>query len=295
MSADETPTIDLLKKIGFSDSIISRFFRPFFGGIFFDRELETTSRLFDFIFKCLALGDNTLPAKGISAIPEQLAARLPSDSILLNSRVVSIDLAETESPIVRLNDGQILRSEIGVIVAVEEPEATKLLAGRVGPVQKTPVRSTVCLYFTADRDKIPVQDPVLFLNGSGKGIVNNMFFATNVAPSYGPPDKALVSVSLIGLYKDTSDDELARKVVEELSGWFGEKTVGSWNLLRSYRVGFAQPNQCPPTDPWKNPRVDSGLFVCGDYLTSATFDGALVSGRRAAEALLKDNKAFTRA
>ncbi|KAF7803690.1 15-cis-phytoene desaturase, chloroplastic/chromoplastic [Senna tora] len=294
LSADEAPTIDLLKKIGFSDSIIRRFFRPFFGGIFFDTELETTSRLFDFIFKCLALGDNTLPAKGISAIPEQLAARLPSDSILLNSKVVSIDLDESESPSVRLHNGQVLRSELGVILAVEEPEAAKLLAGKGGPVQKTPVRSTVCLYFTADRNQIPVQDPVLFLNGSGKGIVNNMFFATNVAPSYGPPDKALVSVSLIGLFEDVSDDELAAMVVEELSSWFGEKTVRAWKHLRTYRVGFAQPNQCPPTNLSKNPRIDSGLFVCGDYLTSATFDGALVSGRRAAEALLKD-KAFTRA
>lgn len=294
LSAEEAPTIEFFKRIGFSDSIIGRFFRPFFGGIFFDRELETTSRLFNFIFKCLALGDNTLPAKGISAIPEQLAARLPSDSILLNSKVVSIDLGESESPSVRLQNGQVLRSEFGVIVAVEEPEAVKLLAGRGGPVPKYPVRSTVCLYFTADRNQIPVRDPVLFLNGSGKGIVNNMFFATNVVPSYGPPDKALVSVSLIGLFEGVSDDELAATVVEELSGWFGEKTVRAWKHLRTYRFGFAQPNQCPPTDLRKNPKIDAGLFVCGDYLTSATFDGALVSGRRAAEALLKD-KAFARA
>lgn len=294
LSAEEAPTIELLKKIGFSDSIIKQFFRPFFGGIFFDTELETTSRLFDFIFKCLALGDNTLPAKGISAIPEQLTARLPSDSILLNSKVISVDLDDSESSTVRLQNGEVLRSELGVIVAVEEPEAAKLLTGRGGPVQKSPVRSTVCLYFTADRDQIPARDPVLFLNGSGKGIVNNMFFATNVAPSYGPPDKALVSVSLIGLYEGVSDDDLVGQVVEELSGWFGEKMVRAWKHLRTYRVGFAQPNQCPPTDLRKNPRINSGLYVCGDYLTSATFDGALVSGRRAAEALLKD-KALTRA
>ncbi|XP_061368021.1 15-cis-phytoene desaturase, chloroplastic/chromoplastic [Gastrolobium bilobum] len=288
LSAEEVPTIDLLKKLGFSDSIIGSFFRPFFGGIFFDPELETTSRLFDFIFKCLALGNNTLPANGISAIPEQLAARLPSGSILLNTKAVSVDLDGSESPRVRLQSGEVLSSELGVIVAVEEPAAVQLLAGRSGPVPKKPVRSTVCLYFTANRDQIPVGDPVLFLNGSGKGIVNNMFFATNVAPSYGPPDKALVSVSLIGLYESESDDELVGKVVQELSSWFEEKMVKEWKHLRTYRVGFAQPNQCPPTDLNKNPRIESGLYVCGDYLTSATFDGALVSGRRAAQSLLKD-------
>ncbi|KAJ7968157.1 Protoporphyrinogen oxidase [Quillaja saponaria] len=293
LGAEEVPTINLLKRIGFSDSIIDRFFRPFFGGIFFDTELETTSRLFDFIFKCLALGNNTLPLKGIQAIPEQLAAKLPSDSILLNSKVVSIDFSDSETPIVRLQSGEVLRSELGVILAVEEPEAVKLLARRSRRVQKKPVRSTVCVYFSTERDQIPVRDPVLFLNGSGKGIVNNMFFATNVAPSYGPPDEALVSVSLIGLFDDVSDEELVAKVVEELSGWFGNSIVSSWKHLRTYRVGFAQPNQCPPTDLVKDPRIEPGLFVCGDYLTSATFDGALVSGRRAVEALLRD-RSFSR-
>ncbi|KAG6790099.1 hypothetical protein POTOM_006245 [Populus tomentosa] len=294
MRADEVPTIDLLKKIGFSDSIVERFFQPFFGGIFFDKELGTTSRLFDFIFKCLALGNNTLPAKGIGAIPNQLASKLPADSILLNTRVVSVGLDKdqnTSMPFVRVENGDILQSELGVIVAVEEPHVNELLAeiNSIEPVQsKKPARSTVCLYFSADRDVIPVRDPVLFLNGSGKGIVNNMFFATNVAPSYGPPGKALVSVTLIGLFDDTSDHDLVDEVISELSGWFGGSMVGSWKHLRTYRIRYAQPNQCPPTNLMKNPQIGSGLYLCGDHLTSATFDGALASGRKAAEALLRD-------
>lgn len=290
LSAEEVTTIDLLKKIGFSDAILERFFRPFFGGIFFDRELETTSRLFNFIFKCLALGDNTLPAKGIAAIPEQLAAKLPSNSILFNSRVVSVDSESDSSSKIRvkLQNGQMLESEFGVILAVEEPEAVKLLAGEKPSEVRQPVRSTVCLYFSADQDKVPVQDPVLLLNGSGKGIVNNMFFATNVAPSYAPAGKALVSVTLVGIYGDVADEDLVDRVVNELSGWFGESVVGSWSYLRMYRIGFAQPNQCPPTNLKKNPKIKPGLYICGDYVTSATFDGALVSGRKAAETLLQD-------
>jgi protoporphyrinogen oxidase len=292
LTSEELPTIDLLRRIGFSDSIIRRFFRPFFGGVFFDKELETTSRLFHFIFKCLALGDNALPANGIGAIPEQLTAKLPPNSILLNSKVVSVDLDEPDSgsgsPSVRLENGEVIRSELGVIVAVEEPQAAKLLPGSSKPGKQKPARSTVCLYFSMDRSQVPVRDPVLFLNGSGKGIVNNMFFATNVAPSYGPGDKALVSVSLIGMFEGMSDDDLRAQVVGELSGWFGDPMVGSWRHLRTYRIGFAQPNQWPPTDLMKNPRIGSGVYACGDHLTSATFDGALLSGRRAVEALLRD-------
>ncbi|KAE8686813.1 zinc finger protein 36, C3H1 type-like 2-like isoform X1 [Hibiscus syriacus] len=289
LKADEVPTIQLLKSIGFSDSIIGRFFRPFFGGIFFNPELETTSRLFDFIFKVLALGDNTLPANGIGEIPNQLAAKLPSDSIMLNTEVVSVDFNDSNSPSVTLESGETVKSELGVIMAVEEPARDKILAGRTTWVQKKkPDRSTVCLYFSLDRDQIPVRDPVLFLNGSGEGIINNMFFATNVAPSYGPSNKALASVSLIGLYENDSDDDLRAKVIKELSCWFGASKVESWQHLRTYRIGFTQPNQSPPTDLMKNPNIGSALYLCGDYVTSATFDGALVSGRRAVEALLKD-------
>ncbi|KAL0422346.1 UNVERIFIED_CONTAM: hypothetical protein Slati_3257500 [Sesamum latifolium] len=173
--------------------------------------------------------------------------------------------------------------------AIGRIEAVTILAGKAGPgLVKMPVRSTICLYFSVDSNRVPVKDPVLFLNGSGRGIVNNMFFATNVAPSYAPPGQALVSVSLIGLYDSVPDEELVEQVMKELTDWFGEAAVRSWRYLRMYRIGFAQPNQCPPTNLMKDPRVKPGLYICGDYVTSATFDGALVSGRRAVEALLKD-------
>lgn len=284
---EEVSMIDFLREIGFSECMIDRFFRPFFGGIFFDRELGTTSRLFEFVFKCLAVGTNTLPANGISAIPQQLADKLPAGSVLLNSRVRSIKVGLDSVASVELENGDVLRGESGVILAVEEPEAIRLLGRKMNGDLKEP-RKTVCLYFSAEMDQIPFKDPVLYINGSGKGIVNNMFFATNVAPSYGPPGKGLVSVSLIGLFEDVSDEDLIVEVVKELSDWFGGSIVGSWRHLRTYRIGFAQPNQCPPTDLMKDPKLGPGLYMCGDYLTSATFDGALVSGRRAVETLLKN-------
>ncbi|KAF4403368.1 hypothetical protein G4B88_008014 [Cannabis sativa] len=79
--------------------------------IFFDRDLETTSRLFDFIFKSLALGDSTIPAKGIEEIPKQLAAKLPSDSIRFNFRAISIDSEGFDSLAVILQTGELLRNK----------------------------------------------------------------------------------------------------------------------------------------------------------------------------------------
>lgn len=44
--------------------------------------------------------------------------------------------------------------------------------------------------------------------------------------------------------------------------------------------------QAPPTDFSRPVSLGSGLFVCGDHRDSATLDGAIKSGRRAAEAVL---------
>lgn len=283
LSSPETTTARHLEQLGFSPSIVERFLRPFLAGIFFDPALDTSSRLFELVFKRLALGDNALPEAGIGAISGQLAERLPASSVRLNSRAAAVDPSG-----VTLDTGETISGELGVIVAVEQPEAEKLLSQLLDVARpKKAERSTVCLYFSADR--APVQDPILILNGSGKGIVNNMFFATNVAPSYAPAGKVLVSVSLVGSFAGRADTELADEVVRELGGWFGEGEVASWRHLRTYRIGFAQPDQTPPTTPaGRDPRVSDGVYVCGDHWCSATFDGAMVSGRRAAEALAKD-------
>lgn len=63
--------------------MIDRFFRPFFGGIFFDDDLTVSSRLFEFVMKILSEGENTLPRNGIGSLASQLANQLPKNSIHL--------------------------------------------------------------------------------------------------------------------------------------------------------------------------------------------------------------------
>jgi predicted NAD/FAD-binding protein len=79
--APETTTLAKLQKVGFSQEMIDSFFRPFLGGIFFDPQLNVSSRLFMFVMRMLALGSNCLPAAGIGSIVEQLASGLPAASL----------------------------------------------------------------------------------------------------------------------------------------------------------------------------------------------------------------------
>ena len=70
-----------MQEEGFSQDMIDRFFRPFLGGIFFDTDLNVTSRLLQFVMRMLATGQNCLPAQGIGAVSQQLAQQLPASSI----------------------------------------------------------------------------------------------------------------------------------------------------------------------------------------------------------------------
>eukprot|EP00879_Flechtneria_rotunda_P009267 GHRR01009701.1.p1 GENE.GHRR01009701.1~~GHRR01009701.1.p1 ORF type:complete len:266 (+),score=80.77 GHRR01009701.1:1363-2160(+) len=237
--------------------------------------------------RMLAVGENCLPAAGIGAMAQQLAARLPMDSIYTGAMVQRVLAARGDQlPKVVLASGQTVAADKGVIVAVEGPEAWRVLGDAidVAPSKSEMGVGTCNLYFKAP--KAPFPDNILYLNGTSKGIVNNACFPSTVAASYAPPGQTLVSASTIGIYLDMSEQELSDTVKSELADWFGADEVSTWSHLRTYRIPFAQPNQNPPTNFKRAVSLGAGLYVCGDHRDAATFDAALRSGRRAAEALL---------
>jgi len=148
------------------------------------------------------------------------------------------------------------------------------------------VQGVTCLYFAADRP--PIEEPVLVLNGESHGPVNNLCVPSLVAPSYAPDQQHLVSATVLGM---TMLDEtgLQAEVRDQLAGWFGP-AVNRWRHLRTYRIPYALPRQVPPalSMPERPVRWQPGVYVCGDHRDNASIQGAMVSGRRAAEALLKD-------
>ena len=77
----DVSTLDFLHECGFSSNIIERFFRPFLGGIFLERELRTSSSMFRFVFRMLARGNTSIPSLGMQQIPIQLASSIPSGNL----------------------------------------------------------------------------------------------------------------------------------------------------------------------------------------------------------------------
>jgi phytoene dehydrogenase-like protein len=271
---DRTTKDDLLAE-GFSQDIIHRFFRPLIGGILLDGELKSSSRMFEFVFKMLSEGDTALPAGGMGAIPVQLAAKLPANSLRLNAKVES--LRENE---VTLQSGETLHAR-AIVVATDGPAAAHLV-GEAEPAS----RSVTCFYYAADES--PVPQPMLVLNGDGAGPVNNFAVMTQVAPSYAPAGKHLISISVLGIQALT-DLQLGGFIIAQMKSWFGP-VARSWRFLKSYRISHAQPQQFPGAlEPPQRPvRVRPGVYATGDHRDNASIQGAMVSGRRAAEAVLTD-------
>src|SRR6266478_4658962 len=263
----ERSTKDALVAAGFSDEFIHRFFRPFFGGIFLDGELKSSSRMFEFVFKMLSEGDIAVPTRGMGDIPAQLASHLPPDTIRLNAHAES--LHENE---LTLTGGESLRAR-AIVVAAEGPAAAHLV-GEAEPAS----RSVSCFYYSTDEP--PVPHPMLVLNGDGAGPVNNFVVMNQVAPSYAPAGKSLVSVTVLGTQQLT-DQQLSGFVIAQMKNWFGP-IASSWRYLKSYRIPHAQPQQYPGAlEPPQRPvRVRSGIYVCGDHRDNASINGAMLSGRR---------------
>ncbi len=269
----ETSTKNALVRRRFTSGMIEEFYRPLFGGIQLDSNLGVSSRFFEFVFKMMSEGDVAVPERGMGEIPKQLAEGLPEGSIRLNASVLSI-----QRKTVRLVDGNELRAE-AVVLATDGPEATRLLNSR----KSIPSRSVCCLYFAANR--APVSDPVLVLGGSGRGLVNSLAVMSNVSPAYAPEGRHLISVTVLG--QPTRDDEnLVANVAGQMKRWFGSQ-VEEWRLLRIYRIEHAQP-VVVPMELQRPPRVQPGLYVCGDHRATPSIHGAMESGRLAAESLLRE-------
>jgi phytoene dehydrogenase-like protein len=265
-----------LGEYGFSEDMIFRFFQPFLSGVFLEKDMRTSSKMFEFIFAMFASGDACLPAKGMAAIPAQLASQLPAESIMLNTKVHSM-----QEGLLLVGAGEKINAR-AIVVATEGPEASRLLTN-FPPVRS---HSVTCLYYAAE--KPPVSEPILILNGDGHGRVNHVTIPSNVCPSYAPAGTSLICVSVVGTPFDseTVADDTVRA---ELDLWF-KGQASKWRYLRGYAINDALPDQAAPIleSPQRSVKFRPGIYVCGDHRDNASINGALVSGRRAGEAIIRD-------
>jgi phytoene dehydrogenase-like protein len=287
----EKTTRDYLQAVPFSANIIEKFFEPFFAGVFLERELVTSSRFFEFLFRLFSLGDAVVPAAGMQQIPLQLAAKLRAGTLLTGAPVSKLT-RNTQSFQIEIA-GQDQQEARAVVLAVPGNDGNRLLGG-VGGWSIPEVRAwnkTTAFYYAAQQ--VAVAEPVILLNGEGRaaGPVNHVAVMSAVSPQCAPPGVHLVVANVVGEApaEDAALMRLDRAVRLHLRKWFGP-AVDSWKMLGAYTLARALPQQRHAE--WEQAPVrvggTGGVYMCGDYRETASIQGALASGRRAAEAVIKD-------
>ena len=271
LRADDMSTIEALQQAGYSARIIERFFRPLFGGIQLDPALSGSRRMSDVVWRALAAGNSSVPARGMGQITATLASTV-RDNIHLNTEVASV-----ASGLVTLADGRTVAAR-AVVVATEGPAAARLLG-----LPEPRSNAAGCVYFAADA--APIDSAHIILDGTGMGPVLNVAVMSNVSPEYAPTGRHLIAA----VFPGTCDGDLESQAREQLRGWWGP-VVDTWTHLRTYRIPHGQPSQLPPFSPKKRVAIGDGLYVCGDHRDTASIQGAMFSGRRCAEEVVRDMK-----
>lgn len=265
---DDATTLEYLQTLGFSSDFIETFFRPFYGAIFLENQLETSRKIFQFVFKMFGQGYAALPHDGMEAIPQQLSSHLKPDVVRLSDPVHEIG-----PDYVLTKDGD--RLEAPHIVLATDMETAASLTG--GSITDRGWQATQCTYFAAPQS--PFSEPIIALNGSRSGSITNIAVPTDVNSGYSRNKESLICVS-------TSKPVNKNELLEELALWFGKLTT-EFRYLADYFVPQALPRQSPGDNAYgKAPlKIESGHWVCGDYRYSSSIQGAMASGRMVAEAI----------
>ena len=281
LAADDSTIAESLADRGFSEQFRENFAAPFYGGITLDRSLSTSRFVFEYTFKMLAAGKTAVPADGMGAISQQLAATARDAGVTIETDTPVEAVTVDEGGGVTVDtSGETVESDAAIVAT--DPTTARELTGCAIP---TDGLGCVTQYFSLPTTQQFPTSRRLLLN-TVDARPNQVALLSDVAPEYAPDRQHLLSATFLG-EQETSDEELATEVSDALSAWFPENSFGNLELLRTDRIQFAQVRQ-PPGFRANRPAVDDPdgeVYLAGDYMEWSSIQGALESGRRAARAV----------
>lgn len=253
-----------LNDFGFSENFIELFWRPFLTGIFLDSELQIGDQFFKFLMRCFSMGAVSVPENGMAELPLQMAKQLPQESLRLNQKVKSfgadhVILASGE----RLNAKNVICTFDPETVNLSEPEKN--------------FRSVTTHYLTGEKLEETGWGKWLVLVPRRFGMgIDHFCLISSVSEKYGQ-GQPLLSVSVVG-----PKNVPISQVLQELN------IIAKRNLKLELVISHSVPRALPIMGPQTSEiKTSDGVIYCGDRWASPSINGALRSGRQAAESILK--------
>ncbi|QNP73106.1 FAD-dependent oxidoreductase [Streptomyces roseirectus] len=267
----ESSAGEALAARGLPARTVDAFLRPLLAALLCDPSLTTSSRCADLALRAFVGGRLCVPEGGADALPELLAATLPTGVLRTGVHVTSV----STTSVTTAEHGE-FRCR-AVLVATDARTAAELLPGLRVP-EFHPV--TVVHHTT---DELPDTGGSLLLDAERGGPVAHTAVMSEVDPGRAPAGRALISSTVLGTPPDGLDDA----VRAHLARLYGTST-SRWETLAVHHTAEAVPAMRPPHDLRRSVRLLAGLYVCGDHRDTSTVQGALHSAHRAATALIAD-------
>jgi glycine/D-amino acid oxidase-like deaminating enzyme len=251
---------DSLKSLG---STYDRVLRPFLHGVFLTDPKNVDACYGQSIIKSFVTGSPGLPRNGVAALSNALAARVKNITYRTQVDTVENGTVHTSAGTFRANK---------VVIATDATTATQILG-----LPEVP-RMAGCITWYHAVDSNPSGSGRLVVDGQNRGPIINTIVVSDISADYAPAGSHLVSTT-------TELGATESDVRRHLSIIWGTSTH-DWQLIAKYEIPAALPIQSVGRALSQSVKISDDVFVIGDHRAVPSQQGALFSGRLAAELIL---------
>ena len=253
----------IAEALGSTGTCYDRVLRPFLQGVFLTDPENVDAVYGRSIIKSFVNGQPGLPSAGVGELPKALAKRV--ENIVYRSQVESIKQGS-----VRTNQGTFTAEKI--LIATDATTATQLLGLAEVP------RMAGCITWYHATSNNPSGNGHLVVDGQRRGPIINSLVISDIAKKYAPAGQHLISTT-------TDLNVTESDVRRHLAILWGTSTHG-WQFIAKYEIPAALPIHNVGRALSQGMKINDHHFVAGDHRTVPSQQGALFSGRLAAELIL---------
>jgi hypothetical protein len=199
----------------------------------------------------------------VGELPKALVKRI--SSINYNTRVDRIDQTSVHS-----NNGTLTAKKI--LIATDATTATQLLG-----LPEVP-RMAGCITWYHATSHNPSGTGYLVVDGQRRGPIINTVVISDISKNYAPTGQNLISTT-------TDLNVTESDVRRHLAILWGTSTHG-WQFIAKYEIPAALPIHSVGRALSQGMKINDHHFVAGDHRTVPSQQGALFSGRLAAQLIL---------
>jgi len=240
-----------------------RVLRPFLQGVFLTDPDNVDALYGHSIIKSFVSGRPGVPRSGVGELSKALAKRV--GNIAYETRVDGI-----EQRSVHTNNGTYTANKI--LIATDATTATQLLG-----LTEVPRMAGCITWYHADAVN-PSGSGRLVVDGQRRGPIINSVVMSDISSSYAPANQHLISTT-------TDLNVTESDVRRHLAILWGVDTY-AWQFIAKYEIPAALPIHNIGRALSQSMKISDHHFVAGDHRTVPSQQGALFSGRLAAQLIL---------